>query len=600
MVIAIIVLAGIGHSIALAAEIKWKKMPYSHYAQKEEIKDLLADFFASQGIGLVCSEKVKSKISGKFNADDPQNFFDEITRAYNLAWYYDGAAVYVYSAHEMTSQILNLGYINMKKFQSSLQTLGIIDERFGLDLVEENRIIFVSGPPRYVQLIAELAQKLDEKAMSLRGRDDIINVFPLKHAWADDKTLYFHDKELVIPGVATLLNNVITGQTAPGQVGWKEREEIMETITKLKGKGLSRRRGELSRKLKKESEFVYPQQPPKDAKDRDATDAELEDHPENLPPSYADTDLGVIQADPRQNAVIVRDREEKMPYYERIIGLLDVPVGLVEIRATIMDVDRSNLQDLGIEWQFTSTDKGNELLTKGGMNSTEAFSEKDGLPMPLGPGANIATIIGDARNFFLTRVNALQKKGNAKILSSPSVLTLNNVEAQLEHSKTFYVRVSGTEEVDLFDVTAGVILRVTPHIIEEKNGSRVKLAIQIEDGNFSETDEEVDEIPVVQNSIINTQAVVGERESLLVGGYMRDEKLRGQNQIPCLGDIPIVGWWFKTKSQTDSNAQRLFLITPTIVPYDSTREMAAGPPLPAPPAIKDEPSAAPKNNTTQP
>ena len=299
----------------------------------------------------------------------------------------------------------------------------------------------------------------------------------------------------------------------------------------------------------------------------------LQKHPENPPPAYVDTDLGVIQADPRQNAVIVRDREEKMPYYEKIIGLLDVPVGLVEIRATIMDIDQSNIQDLGIEWQFNTTSPDNQSITKGGLNSKEGFSEEDGLPMPLGAGLNIATIVGDARNFFLSRVNALQRKGHAKILSRPSVLTLNNVEAQLEHSKTFYVRVAGTEEVDLFDVTAGVILRVTPHIIQEEKSSRVKLAIQIEDGNFSQGDETVDNIPVVQNSIINTQAVVGEKESLLIGGYMKDEKSSIQHQVPCLGDVPFLGWLFKTKSSTDSNTERLFLITPTIVPYGSENEL---------------------------
>lgn len=559
-----------GQSTIFAAQIKWKTTPYSHYAQKENLTDLLADFFSSQGIGMVCSENVKEKISGQFNNQDPQRFFKNLVQAYNLVWYYDGAAVYICSAHEMTSRILNLGYLNMRAFQKNLETLGILDGRFGLKIVEEDRVVFVSGPPRYVQLVAELAHKLDEKAMSGRGRDDIIKVFLLKHAWADDKSLYFHDKELVIPGVATLLRNVITGHTSPGQVtGWKKRQRLQENITKLKGEGLTRHRRKTAQPLKSSDAIANTQRPD----DNPASNAQkMTEDPdyEGRPPAFIDTDLGVIQADPRQNAVLVRDREEKMSYYEKIIGLLDVPVGLVEIRATIMDVDRNNLDDLGIQWQFKSTSADNQSITKGGLNTNEAYSHEGGLLMPLGNGFNVATIIGDSRNFFLAQVNALQEKGHAEILSRPSVLTLNNVEAQLEHSKTFYVRVEGTEEVDLFDVTAGVVLRVTPHIIEEDKVRRVKLAIQIKDGTFSDSREGVDDIPVVQNSIINTQAIVGEKESLLIGGYKRDQKSSKHYQVPCLGHIPFIGWLFKRRSSTDSNTERLFLITPTVVPYGSS------------------------------
>jgi type III secretion protein C len=281
------------------------------------------------------------------------------------------------------------------------------------------------------------------------------------------------------------------------------------------------------------------------------------------PPSYINTDVGFVQADARQNAVVVRDRKEKMSYYENIINLLDAPVGLVEIRATIMDVDSRNLEELGVEWEYASTDPDHDTVTKGGLNTTGLFSEEDGLQLPVGDGLNLATIIGDATDHFLSRVYALQQKGHAKILSRPSVLTLNNVEAQLEHSQTFYVRVAGDEEVDLFDINAGVILRVTPHIIKEENHNLIKLAIQIEDGELS--DERVDEIPVVKKSIVNTQAVVGQKESLLIGGYLEERNINSRRSVPCLGEVPLLGWLFSKQSTSDHEFERLFLITPTIV-----------------------------------
>ena len=555
IVVIIILMTGLQAGAGLhAAGIRWRNKTYSHYANKEDIKTVLTDFFASQGIGVIFSKEVAGTVSGRFEKQDPRKFFNNMTDTYNLIWYYDGAAVYLYSAHEMTSRILNLGYLDMKALKQNLIHLGLLDSKFALRMVEKERILYISGPERYVQLVSEMAEQLDAKAMSQRGRDDIIKVFHLKYAWADDKTIKFRDKQLTIPGVASLLRNLITGNTAPGQVVENGEQYLVPSLMKLKGRGLAelRRRDDPDETVRDEAKprrFDY--------QERD------EQIGKTLPPSYINTDTGFVQADARQNAVVVRDRKEKMPYYENIINLLDAPVGLVEIRATIMDVDSSNLEDLGVEWEFAKNDPDHDTVTKGGLNTTGLFTEEDGLQLPVGDGLNVATIIGDATDYFLSRVYALQKIGHAKILSRPSVLTLNNVEAQLEHSKTFYVRVAGDEEVDLFDINAGVILRVTPHIIKEEGHSLLKLAIQIEDGELS--DDKVDEIPVVKKSVVNTQAVVGQKESLLIGGYLEEHNTKSRHTVPCLGEVPFFGWLFSKQSTSDTQFERLFLITPTIV-----------------------------------
>lgn len=546
------------------AELIWKQTPYNHYAQKENIQDVLTDFFASQGIGVVFSESVSGKVSGNFSDEDPEQFFTNITDAYNLIWYYDGAAVYVYSAHEMISRVVNPGYLNLKRFRQNLIDLEILDPKFALRMVEKERIIYVAGPQRYVELVVQLAEELDAKSMSQRGRDDIVRVFKLKYAWADDKTLLFRDKEMVIPGVATLIQDLITGNTAPGQIDIAQKQRLNVQLNKLKGSGLSRRR---------RASGDQPVKAPAGPEGGIAQEASAEpgQKTNNAPPSFIETDMGFVQADTRQNAIVVRDREEKMPYYQGIIDLLDVPVGLVEIKATIMDIDRNNVEDLGIEWEFGAKSSDGDEVARGGLNTTNPtspYSATQGLQLPLGGGLNLATVVGSATDFFLSKVYALQEKGQAKILSRPSVLTLNNLEAQLEHSKTFYVRVEGNEEVDLFDINTGVVLRVTPHIIEEDQRSLVKLSIQIEDGEI--TGEQVDDIPIVKKSIINTQAVVGQEESLLIGGYFKERNSRTRQTVPCLGDVPLLGWLFTKQSTSGEETERLFLITPTIKPYGST------------------------------
>ncbi len=564
-----------GPTSARAAQIVWQDKNYSHYAQKEEIRDVLTDFFAAHGIGVICSENVEGKISGNFKGKKPREFFKHIMDAYNLVWYYDGVAVYVYSANDVTSQILNLQYLNMKKFRQHLIELDIFDPKFAMRMIENKRIIYLSGPQRYVELVTEIARQLDAKAMIYGGMDDIVKIFPLKHAWADDKKIRFHDSEMVIPGVATMLNNLISGITRPGQVIDKNPGNLNTPLEKLKGRGLKRDRP------KDQSDQSADAKTQKERHDPEKQKSRENDRHKNLPPPPETT--GSVQADPRQNAVVVRDHGEKMPYYEEIIDLLDAPVNLVEIRATIMDIDRSDLHDLGIQWEFRSTNDAGDKVTKGGLNTDSLLpqTEEDGqllpigdrLQLPTGNGLNISTIVGDATNYFLAKVNALQEKGQAEILSRPSVLTLNNIEAQLEHSQTFYVKLEGEKEVDLYDISSGVVLRVTPHIITEEDQSLVKLAIQIEDGDL--TGDTVDGIPIVKKSVINTQAMVGQQQSLLIGGYLKERNTTSSAGVPCLMDIPLLGWLFKRNATVAEERERLFLITPTIVPYSASSKMAS-------------------------
>lgn len=522
---------------------------------------MLTDFFASQGIGVVFSEDVKGAVSGNFKNEKPKNFFINISNAYNLIWYYDGAAVYIYSAHEMTSKILNLRYLNMQQLRKNLDELDILDSKFVVRIIDKDRIVYISGPQRYVELISNLAEQLDEKAWAMRGENDIVKVFKLKYAWAEDKTIIFRDRELTVPGVATILRDLLSGNTAPNQVQTEQPRQLSTNLIKLKGQGLARRKNKQEKNINREKS------------DNGQTDEQLEQEIYQYPTVYdEENDIGVIKADIRQNAVAVRDREEKMPYYKEIIDSLDVPTGLVEIKATIIDIDRGSVEDLGVEWEFKSTTGDGENVYQGVWNTSDTsdqFSMDNGLQLPVGNGLNLATVIGDAADYFLAKVHALEERNHAKILSRPSVLTLNNIEAQLENSQTMYVRLEGENEVDLYDINTGVVLKVTPHIIEENYSSLIKLSIQIEDGELL-LDEQVDDIPTVKKSVVNTQAIIGHNESLLLGGYLKETNVDIDQSIPCLGKIPFIGWLFKTKFMEGKEIERLFLITPTIKPYGSS------------------------------
>jgi len=175
----------------------------------------------------------------------------------------------------------------------------------------------------------------------------------------------------------------------------------------------------------------------------------------------------------------------------------------------------------------------------------------------------LTTVLGDSGRYLIARINALAQDGKANILSSPQVLTLDNVEAVLENLSTFFVRVSGNLDVALFDVSTGTSLRVTPLIVVENGNRQVKLAVRIEDGRIS--NQAVDQIPVIQQSTIDTQAFIKEGQSLLIGGYQNDVRNDTKVGVPGLSSIPLLGKLFQFNEKQTTHVQRMFMLTPRIV-----------------------------------
>jgi type III secretion protein C len=517
-------------------------------AENEQLADTLRDFCSAQGINAVLSPKVTGSVNGRFDRFSPGQFFTQMTTAYGLIWYFDGNILYIYRSDEVVSRIIKLASLSIEKLQKALDRLDITDIRYPMKHSREDGILIVSGPGRYVELVADTASMLEQNEADTNAAQSnrrVIRVFELKYAWADDQTFTFMDKDVTIPGVASSLRTILSGNTTTTGVTGKQEKQLPKTVSKLKGKGLIAK-GQAS-----------------DEKSDDKTKPKEGDGPKPEEPAPS------IQADTRLNAVIIKDKQENMPIYEELIALLDAPVGLVEIHAAIVDISSNNMRELGVDWRYQSqkvnTNIGDDVRTDAGFNATDSHTF-DATTLGIGNGLNYATIIGSADNFFLIRLKAMEESGQAHVLSRPSVLTLNNTEAVLEHTQTFYIRVAGTDQVDLFNVSVGIVLKVTPHIIEDEEGMKIKLVVKVEDGDM--LDQQVDGLPVIQKSTINTQATIREKESLLIGGYTRKNASTGERIIPCLGNIPFLGNLFRQKTAENTKADRFFLITPRIIRPD--------------------------------
>lgn len=205
-------------------------------------------------------------------------------------------------------------------------------------------------------------------------------------------------------------------------------------------------------------------------------------------------------------------------------------------------MDASDFKQLGIDWSASAKLGGGSVSFNSGDSSD-----------------NFSTVIGNTGNFMM-RLNALEKNSKAKVLSRPSVVTLNNVQAVLDKNVTFYTKLEGDKVAKLESVTTGSLLRVTPRLIDEVGHQAVMLDLNIQDGQQSQAVSRSEPLPQVQNSEISTQATLKSGESLLLGGFVQDRDETTQNKIPLLGDLPLLGGLFRSTDHHTQSVMRLFLI----------------------------------------
>lgn len=536
--------------VAVAGEVPLGARTVDLTAREQPISQFLQNFYSQIGVPVVISSSVAGTINGVFKG--PAAKIDaDVSKAFDLVTYYDGGAAYVYTASQLSSRSFPISASASRRVDRAARQLGMLDSRNTLRATGD--MLLASGAPRFLQQIDELARggvQAEAASPTLQYR-----VFYLRYGWADDVNLTVGSKQVTIPGVASIVRSLVNSDPNE-RTGASARSEslIPAAVQGLRGQGLAtlgtpnpagpgyaNDQGTLGMPLASEQTGVYsPQNPVR------------------------------IQADSRLNAVIVRDVAERMSAYEELVRALDVEPQLLEIEAAIIDIDTTKARDLGINWRF---DDGNGGIQFGrGPNAPAGLEDRNLIRGNTSPksaaGLVASTIIGNG-DYFSARLNALETEGVARVVSRPQVVTLSNVEAVFQNTRDFYVRLAGERDVDLFNVSSGTTLRVTPHVTRDNNQTRIRMLVSIEDGAL--TNASVDNIPVVRRSALNTQALIVEGQSLLLGGMTVQSDTNDSTKIPVLGSIPGLGNLFKVQSRSSGRVERMFLITPRLASIGAAR-----------------------------
>ncbi|MFC0398066.1 type III secretion system outer membrane ring subunit SctC [Paraburkholderia rhizosphaerae] len=553
-----------------AGEPPWRNAPMHYFARNSQLSEVLKDVASAGGLTVDIAKNVKGVVNGTFD-EPPANVFAKLTEAYGLAWYFDGRTLHVSAGSDVKTRTIPIAPMKRDAVAGLLRSLDLDDSH--LPVRYSDTTAKATGPSRYVESIADAIEKARQQAAIETPFDQTqIRVFRLRYAQAQDITYTSGYRTTTVPGVASLLRKLMGDTFVPRPVARTPRMKEARTarngpppLPSLRGLGLA---GNDSA-----AEMLSP-------------DPVASTQVELTMPSDVTSSRRNIVADARTNSVVVYDVPEMMANYERAIAMLDQPQDLVEITAAVIDVSTDAVRELGIRWGggTSGSDGGAHAM----VNATPPVSQAvtAGVQSAL-QGVSLTTLIGNSVNYLFAQIRALEENGKARILSRPQVLTLNNSEAVLSSRNSVYVRVAGNQDVDLFNVDTGLTLKVTP-TVESANDPRrnILLNVQIEDGGFDST-LMVDGIPRVNNHSIVTQAIVGDGESLLIGGYEYERSETSRSQVPVLGDLPYVGALFGSNQTRSQRLERLILITPRLkrmggdVPGGVPVDMASARPVPA-------------------
>ncbi len=291
---------------------------------------------------------------------------------------------------------------------------------------------------------------------------------------------------------------------------------------------------------------------------------------------------GSVIVDSRTNSLIITDTAAKLAEIRDLIELVDIPVRQVMIEARIVIAQSDLTKNLGIEWGggYLDPDVGGDIVSISGdtanvvglnesvINGTQPSVDYPGaLLVDLGVASNSGFAVGFTSNdlFLTAELSALEAAGEGEVVSQPKVITGDKQQANIKSGTEIpYQESSASGETTTAFKDAVLQLDVTPNITPD---DRILLDLQINQDSVGELvpSGRGGFIPSIDTTELNTQVLVGNGETVVLGGVFRTEDINSVNKVPFFGDIPYIGAFFRSESNSKTKTETLIFITPRIL-----------------------------------
>lgn len=272
---------------------------------------------------------------------------------------------------------------------------------------------------------------------------------------------------------------------------------------------------------------------------------------------------GSVSVDARTNTIIVNDTQPFIDKIRNMVDLLDVQVKQVMVEARIVTAETNFSRDLGIRWGLQ---RNNPSLSQGPNGSNVwggDYSPKLDLSVDLGtPTAGTFSFgILKISDYMLDlQLTALQSDGMGEVLSAPKILTGDKQKAYiLRGTEIPYQSYSAESGTTTEFKEANLKLEVTPSITPD---GKVQMELKIEKDSIGEL---TSDGPAINTNELQTNVLVNDGETIVLGGIFDDFKSNQYRKVPFLGDLPVVGNLFKNNTKISEQAELLIFVTPRIV-----------------------------------
>lgn len=483
-----------------------------YVANKENLRSFFETVSSYAGKPTIVSKlAMKKQISGNFDLTEPYALIERLSAQMGLIWYDDGKAIYIYDSSEMRNALINLRKVSTNEFNNFLKKSGLYNSRYEIK-GGGNGTFYVSGPPVYVDLVVNAAKLMEQNSDGIEIGRNKVGIIHLVNTFVNDRTYELRGEKIVIPGMAkvlsTLLNNNIKQSSGVNVLSEISSRQQLKNVSRM---------------------------PPFPGAEED-DDLQVEKIISTA--GAPETDDIQIIAYPDTNSLLVKGTVSQVDFIEKLVATLDIPKRHIELSLWIIDIDKTDLEQLGADWSGT---------IKIGSSLSASFNNS----------GSISTLDGTQ---FIATIQALAQKRRAAVVARPVVLTQENIPAIFDNNRTFYTKLVGERTAELDEVTYGTMISVLPRFASR---NQIELLLNIEDGNEINSDKtNVDDLPQVGRTLISTIARVPQGKSLLIGGYTRDTNTYESRKIPILGSIPFIGKLFGYEGTNANNIVRVFLIEP--------------------------------------
>jgi general secretion pathway protein D len=302
-----------------------------------------------------------------------------------------------------------------------------------------------------------------------------------------------------------------------------------------------------------------------------------------------------ITHDAPTNALVVTASRDDYRRLRKVINLLDIPRKQVFVETVIMEISDSDRRDTGASWHGGRPGKGergiNILGARGSQSLNLGAALLDGSLL----GGLALGVFGQSINVPLPGIEggldipafgvvlrALQEDSSTNVLSSPSILTLDNEEATIEIGETVPFPTGGSlgalagaagaaggfggfPSISFSREDVGIILRITPQINESDYVTMdvYQEISEVKEGSAADT--LTSGGPITTKRSAETHVMVRSNQTIVIGGLMQEVETESESKVPILGDIPLIGFFFRNKAKTKRKTNLLIFLTPHVI-----------------------------------